>query len=67
MNQDEFITSNMGLTYHVAHKFKSTGIEIEELAQIGVVGLVKAAHTFKNLRSKSNSLVTQLDVLQMRF
>lgn len=44
---DELITSNTGLAYHVAHKFKSTGIEIEELAQVGMIGLIKAARTFK--------------------
>lgn len=44
---DGLITSNTGLSYHVAHKFKSTGIEIEELAQVGMIGLIKAARTFK--------------------
>lgn len=47
MNQDELITSNMGLVYHAAHKFRSTGIEIGDLAQVGMIGLIKAARTFK--------------------
>lgn len=71
MNQDEFITSNMRLTYHVAHKFKSTGIEIEELAQIGVVGLVKAAHTFKpekqiKFASYATRCITNEILMQLR-
>jgi RNA polymerase sporulation-specific sigma factor len=47
---DEFVERNMGLVHSLAHRFKSRGIEYEELFSAGCVGLVKAAKNFDHSR-----------------
>ena len=42
---DNFVISHMGLVYKIANKFRKLG-EIEDLIQIGCIGLIKAARTF---------------------
>ena len=40
------VQENMGLVYMVAKRFADRGVETEELAQIGVIGLIKAVDKF---------------------
>ncbi|MBO5859059.1 MAG: sigma-70 family RNA polymerase sigma factor [Clostridia bacterium] len=43
---DEIVSSNLGLVYSCANKFKGRGIEFDDLYQAGCLGLVKAAKNF---------------------
>ena len=40
------ITENMGLVYMVAKRFANRGTDLQDLTQIGVIGLIKAINTF---------------------
>lgn len=40
------VEENMRLVYHVARRFCSTGYELEDLVQLGAIGLVKAIQKF---------------------
>ncbi len=42
----ELITRNLRLVVYIAKKFESTGVGIEDLVSIGVIGLIKAVNTF---------------------
>lgn len=44
--RDRLITENMGLVYMVSGRFAGRGVEIEELNQIGAIGLIKAIDRF---------------------
>ena len=44
--RDAFITENVGLVYMVLKRFKNRGHEVEDLFQIGVIGLMKAVDKF---------------------
>lgn len=44
--RDELVRTNMGLVYMVAGRFKNRGHEMEELVQVGVIGLLKAIDHF---------------------
>ncbi|HEY8449268.1 MAG TPA: SigB/SigF/SigG family RNA polymerase sigma factor [Bacillota bacterium] len=48
--REELIRRNLPLVHHVAGRFRSTGIEYEELVQIGSIGLVKAVDGFDPTR-----------------
>ena len=41
------IKNNYGLVYSIAKRFVDRGYEIEDLTQIGVIGLIKAIKNFK--------------------
>ncbi|MBQ4515964.1 MAG: SigB/SigF/SigG family RNA polymerase sigma factor [Clostridia bacterium] len=43
---DKLVTDNIKLVYSIAHKFNGRGIELEDLVQIGSIGLVKAIKKF---------------------
>lgn len=43
---DELVVGNMGLVRKVAVHFISSGVELEDLIQIGVIGMIKAARSF---------------------
>ncbi len=43
---DELVCGNIKLVYSIAHKFNGRGIELEDLVQIGSIGLVKAIKKF---------------------
>ena len=40
------ITENMGLVYMGAKRFPNRGTDLQDLTQIGVIGLIKAINTF---------------------
>lgn len=44
--KEYFFERNNKLFYHVAHKFKNTDFELEDLAQIAAMGMVKAFNSF---------------------
>lgn len=44
--REQLITHNLRLVVYIARKFESTGIGIEDLISIGVIGLIKAVNTF---------------------
>ena len=41
---DELIERNEKLIWSIVHRFKGRGIELQDLYQIGAVGLVKAVN-----------------------
>lgn len=41
------ITENMGLVYMVAKRFANRGTDLQDLTQIGVIGLIKAIDRFE--------------------
>ena len=43
---EELIRNNMGLVRSVALRFRDRGTELEDLIQIGMMGMVKAIHSF---------------------
>ena len=44
--REQLITENMGLVYMVSARFIGRGVEVEELNQIGAIGLIKAIDRF---------------------
>lgn len=40
------VKNNLGLVYSIANRFKDRGIELEDLYQIGALGLIKAIKNF---------------------
>lgn len=44
--RDRVVQENMGLVYMVTKRFADRGVEREELAQIGAIGLIKAVDKF---------------------
>lgn len=44
--RDRLVTENMGLVHMAAKRFYGRGVEEEELAQIGAIGLIKAIDRF---------------------
>jgi len=44
--RDKLIEDNIGLVWNVAKRFKNRGVELEDLFQIGSIGLIKAVDKF---------------------
>ena len=44
--RDMLIERNLRLVAHIAKKYNQAGRDMEEILAVGVVGLVKAVHTF---------------------
>ena len=44
--RDKLIEDNVGLVWSVAKRFKNRGVELEDLFQIGTIGLIKAVDKF---------------------
>lgn len=51
-NRNELITENMKLVYYVLNKYYHKYIGDEDMIQVGMVGLVKAADKFDESKSK---------------
>ena len=45
-DRDRFVEENMGLVCHVARRFLNRGYDLEELIQVGSIGLIKAVQKF---------------------
>ena len=43
---EELVTENMGLVRKIALRFTASGTELDDLVQIGVIGMIKAARSF---------------------
>lgn len=43
---EQLIANNMGLVRSIANRFKDRGTELEDLIQIGIVGMIKAIRSF---------------------
>ena len=57
--KERLILDNLRLAGFMAQKYKSTGIDFEELISIGYMGLVKAANSYQPERGKFSSLACQ--------
>ena len=44
--KEEFINANTGLVKRIAHGYRDRGIEVEDLIEIGIIGLLKALDGF---------------------
>lgn len=44
--RDTLVERNMGLVYSVAHRFQNRGTDLEDLIQLGCIGLLKAIDKF---------------------
>ncbi len=44
--KEDLVIQNLGLSYYVAHKFKSSGIEWDDLVSIAQLGMIKAADAY---------------------
>ena len=44
---DELIQNNMGLVRSIAIRFRDRGTELEDLIQIGIIGMIKAIRSFE--------------------
>ena len=53
--RQQMITENMGLVYMVAKRFANRGTDLQDLTQIGVIGLIKAIDRFDTSLSYSFS------------
>ena len=51
--RDELIERNLRLAAHIAKKYKAHGRDIDDLIQIGSIGLVKAVNTYTPSRGRS--------------
>lgn len=45
-SRDKLVSQNMGLVYSTARRFTARGCEIEDIIQIGVIGLIKSIDRF---------------------
>lgn len=52
---EQLVTDNMGLVRTVAVKFRDRGTELEDLMQIGTMGMIKAIHSFDTTRGTAFS------------
>ena len=44
--RDVLVMENMGLVYSIAKRFAGRGYDMEDITQIGTIGLIKAVRTF---------------------
>lgn len=44
--RDQLVTDNLGLVWNIVRRFERRGYELEDLAQIGCIGLLKAIDKF---------------------
>ena len=44
---DNLVKNNLGLVYNIAKRFMGRGVELEDLIQIGTIGLIKSIKKFE--------------------
>ena len=44
--RNRIVEENKGLVYHLARKYQSSGISIDDLSQTGFIGLIKAVESY---------------------
>ena len=57
--KERLVLDNLRLAGYMAQKYKSTGIDFDELTSISYMGLVKAANSYQPKRGKFSSLACQ--------
>ena len=57
--KERLVLDNLRLAGYMAQKYKSTGIDFDELTSISYMGLVKAANSYQPERGKFSSLACQ--------
>lgn len=55
MENEMLVLDHMGLVWHVARKYRNTRYDLEDLAQEGTIGLIKAAGSFDPSRGTAYS------------
>ena len=55
MENEMLVLDHIGLVWHVARKYRNTGYDLEDLAQEGTIGLIKAAGSFDPSRGTAYS------------
>ena len=58
MENEMLVLDHMGLVWYVARKYRNTGYDLEDLAQEGAIGLIKAAGSFDPSRGTAYSTYT---------
>ncbi|MDR3621564.1 MAG: sigma-70 family RNA polymerase sigma factor [Paludisphaera borealis] len=54
----ELVTQNVGLAWYIANRWKRSGLDVEELAQAGMIGLCKAARDYNPERGTFSTYAT---------
>lgn len=65
--RESLVTENINLTYHIAKKFYHPQLDHDDLAEIGLFGLIKAANSFKEGKGKFSTfagLAIQNEILR---
>ena len=58
--KERLVLDNLRLAEYMAQKYKSTGIDFDELTSISYMGLVKAANSYQPERGKFSTLACQI-------
>lgn len=66
MNKTKLIEDNMNLVYHIIHKYYPTYRNDEDLKQVGMVGLCKAADAWDGVSSKFSTFATKCIMNQIK-
>lgn len=65
-SKQDLILDNMQLVYHTLHKYYPTYAFDEDIQQIGMLGLCKAANTYDETKSKFSTYAVKCIVNQVR-
>ena len=67
MNKDDLIIENMKLVYYLISKYYPTFIGDEDLQQVGMLGLCKAANTWNEEKSKFSTYASKCILNEINF
>ncbi len=67
MKKDELIIENMKLVYYLISKYYPTFIGDEDLQQVGMLGLCKAANTWNEEKSKFSTYASKCILNEINF
>jgi RNA polymerase sporulation-specific sigma factor len=67
MNKDNLILENMKLVYYLISKYYPTFIGDEDLQQVGMLGLCKAANTWNEEKSKFSTYASKCILNEINF
>lgn len=65
-NRDELVVSNMNLVYSTINKYYPTYIRDDDIKQAGMMGLVKAANTWDETKSKFSTYAVKCILTDIR-
>lgn len=65
-SRQDLVLDNMNLVYHTLHKYFPTYAFDEDIQQIGMLGLCKAADTYDDTKSKFSTYAVKCIVNQVR-